>query len=568
METNTKMEKKFDGILEQIKRHPYMIAAFLCFACNWFGYCNEKFIDGFMVYGLCVISMGVIGWILYQSVRQKKIKSWVAIAVLAAVFWMEQVFSERFMQYEKKAFVVLVIGVLSVGLLYAWMVQKMPNRRQEILIASLFAIGFVLRFAYVLETDISVRQNDVGYLGDEEGHLGYIMYLLQNHHLPDFDPTSRWQFYHPPLHHSIGAIWMKFCMSFGLEDYVPYEALQALPLFYSCVIMILSYKILCHLKLKGKARVIPFALISFFPYLIILAGALNNDALSICFIMGAIYCTMVWYRNQTVWNIIKTALCIGLGMMTKLSVGLIAPAVAVVFLYVLIKRRNEWILVIRQYVVFGLICCPLGLWWGIRNYFKFGVPFNYIARNPEGMAWQYIGDIPLLKRFCDFNLAQIESPFMQWGDNSYLEYNPTIGMLKSALFGECAFSGKMIEQLCKIVLWVGAVLAVVFFVCFLIAVFEKKSFRVEKGFLALGYLTILGNFYTFCINFPYTCTMNFRYIVPCMLIAAYGTGVWIQKRETKAGTVSKVLITALEGLVILFAVIVLLIYGCMIYTQQ
>ena len=60
----------------------------------------------------------------------------------------------------------------------------------------------------------------------------------------------------------------------------------------------------------------------------------------------------------------------GLGMITKLTVGLLAPAMAAVFLTVLIKKRAEWKKLIPQFIVFGVICVPIGLSWTIRNAVK------------------------------------------------------------------------------------------------------------------------------------------------------------------------------------------------------
>lgn len=46
------------------------------------------------------------------------------------------------------------------------------------------------------------------------GHAGYIRYLYDNGHLPDFDPLSRSQHYQPPLHHALCALWMRLNTAF------------------------------------------------------------------------------------------------------------------------------------------------------------------------------------------------------------------------------------------------------------------------------------------------------------------------------------------------------------------
>lgn len=124
---------------------------------------------------------------------------------------------------------------------------------------------------------------------------------------------------------------------FGIATEASYEGLQYLTLFYSSVSMYLSYRIMQELKLRRMGLIIAFAIVAFHPTFIILSGSVNNDILSLTFMFGAILNTIVWYREQTLKNIMKIALCVGLGMFTKLSVWMVAPAIAIVFLIVLIK---------------------------------------------------------------------------------------------------------------------------------------------------------------------------------------------------------------------------------------
>jgi len=70
--------------------------------------------------------------------------------------------------------------------------------------------------------------------GDADNHAGYITYLLQHHQLPDFDPRGHWQFYHPPLHHMISALWLWLSEHvFGISNAAAQESLQTLSLFYA-----------------------------------------------------------------------------------------------------------------------------------------------------------------------------------------------------------------------------------------------------------------------------------------------------------------------------------------------
>ena len=60
-------------------------------------------------------------------------------------------------------------------------------------------------------------------------------------------------------------------------------------------------------KLRRMGLIIAFAIVAFHPTFIILSGSVNNDILSLTFMFGAILNTIVWYREQTLKNIMKIA---------------------------------------------------------------------------------------------------------------------------------------------------------------------------------------------------------------------------------------------------------------------
>ena len=187
-------------------------------------------------------------------------------------------------------------------------------------------------------------------------------------------PREIWQFYQPPLHHIIAGLWLRFLNLFGFEFIRLAEGVQVLTLFYSCSCTIIFWRILGELKVKGSAKLVAFLIMAFNPSFVIFSGSINNDILSITFMLAAMLYTIRWYNNRSFKNIICLAFTIGLSMMSKLSGALIAPAVAVVFLYCLVKHfKAEYKKLLPQFFVFGLICIPLGLWWSIRNFILFKI---------------------------------------------------------------------------------------------------------------------------------------------------------------------------------------------------
>ena len=72
---------------------------------------------------------------------------------------------------------------------------------------------------------------------ENSGHLGYIQHLYQNITLPDVDPTTVYQFHHPPLHHYTCVLCMKIVSLFTDNLDVIEEAIQVVPFVCSLVIL-------------------------------------------------------------------------------------------------------------------------------------------------------------------------------------------------------------------------------------------------------------------------------------------------------------------------------------------
>lgn len=392
----------------------------------------------------------------------------------------------------------------------------------------------VLKLIYISYTPLDVRQHDVGeFTSGGSGHLGYIEYLYSSLNLPDFDPREKWQFYHPPLHHIICALWLRVLNLFGIGTESGVNTLQYLTLTYSVILSFFAYRIFKRLGLKSKGLVCATALVAFHPTLIILSGSVNNDMLSSLFAVMAIFYTIKWAQDMKMSDIIKTALCIGLGMFTKLSVGLIAPAVAAVFLVVFIKNIKSFKKLIPQFAVFAVICCPIGLFWSIRNYIKFGMPLNYVPMISKD-SYQFL-DVPAATRLTDWSLYQFASPFTQWGpsrDNgAYLEFNPFVALLKNSMFDEeTLFSGNItLQSFCVALFFVNIIIIAFSLISMVIQLVKNKELKLElKLLLTLAFAVIFGNYIVFCINYPHICTQNTRYCVPLIAVGAAFVGMYIE----------------------------------------
>ena len=138
------------------------------------------------------------------------------VLVLTAFFWGLGGISFLMLEGAKKpALVLLNLGLPLVAVLGAyWLCRRMLTTRRAVLL--LMAAGFLLRLAYVLTFSIYQKQHDAGSLESMDGHIGYIATLAFHGALPDIDVRTVYQFYHPPCHHIIAALWVRLQVLLGV----------------------------------------------------------------------------------------------------------------------------------------------------------------------------------------------------------------------------------------------------------------------------------------------------------------------------------------------------------------
>lgn len=431
--------------------------------------------------------------------------------------------------------------------------------------------GFLFQFIFVTVTGYLVCTHDMGTFPGFDtdyisaGHLGYIGYLFNYGHLPDFNPMSVWGFYHPPLHFIVSAIWLKLNVMLGFSEAMCLENLQLLMFLYSMLSVCVLYSILKELGFSDGRKRMWILFISFFPFFFYNSGSLTNDTLSILLALVAVLYTIKWYHNQTFKNIIILAFAIGLGMMTKLTVGLLAPATAFVFLVVLWRRRLEWKQMFAQFITFGVICVPLGLWWSIRNVVMYDMPIGYVQEvlaSPQEVGmfapWERI--FPTLNVWI--------KPFMTYNNYTWsIDYGIFSTMIKSALFCDFPFfaATQWEYQLCRVFIFLTLALFIMALVMFVWKVCEHIRYKQWNDtifwFASIAFVVQMFMYITFAFNYPVVCSADFRYIVP---VIAY---ILILSRQGKElpqkGMIvicKKAFCKTAEVLMMLFAVISAFLY--------
>ncbi|MBO4277410.1 MAG: glycosyltransferase family 39 protein [Clostridia bacterium] len=465
---------------------------------------------------------------------------------------------------------------------------------ERALVFLILAAGLVIRFVYAAYTDWNVRQHDVG---DTEGHLAYMLYIMKGEapvesfreggffafHLPDFDVSDgHWQFYHPPLWHFLGAVWMKLLMYLGASFESARESLQVLSLYCSGVILLAAHSLFRRFNLRGGGLYLACMLVAFHPAFIILSGSINNDVLSLALMLVSLVLAIDWYRKPSFGRIIALAFSIGGAMMAKLSAGTVAFAVAFLFLMRLVHAAKKG-RVAAQFGVFGAVCVPAALWWQLRNYISFGVNPLYVPGLSEKSS-QYVGFRSTAERLFglsslfDFGVypARATKYLSATYGFTYYEYCIPMAALKTSLFGEyyigasdpaMAFVAAVLFA-CAVCVSLAAVVCAVYYAVCALRLHKTRGFCAKHGFAAAELAAILifvgtqvVSYVMFCFRFPHFCTMDYRYIALLAVTAALFFGLGFDRLRKSQKPRAKYISYALVAVAVLFSLSALAIYG-------
>ena len=399
----------------------------------------------------------------------------------------------------------------------------------DILILLLFAAGFWIRLCYILYTNVGTRQNDVsdfrdGYTGRIYSHADYMIYIRDHLSLPDFDVTKHGQFYHPPFHHFICAMFLKVYELFLPSGTHNYESLQTLTLLYSAGCQYYMFRTVRHLGIKGKGLVNAALILAAFPTLTLFAGSVNNDILSLMLFSGAFYYGLKWYDDGKTKDIIVSALFTGFGMMTKLSVGLIAFPMGFLFIVRFIKdiREKRGLKSFGQLASFGVFAAPLGLWYSIRNLIKYNTPLGYVLK--LDIKHMDISRFSVKERLFGFYGFPIEDFFTNMGSDGEQDYNIFITQVKTMLFEyeNCRDDMLMTMTGYFLLLMTLALIILAFAgIVYLVITIRKRKAAFEETALVILFVTEIVSTILFSLKFPAICSQDFRYDFPALLTGIY-----------------------------------------------
>ena len=464
-------------------------------------------------------------------------------------------------------------GVAFVGIFLA-LEKKLTARRFAVLV---LVAGLALRIGYMLYTPASARQHDT-FTKNFDGHETYAWTIFSTGKLPS---SNAYQFYHPPLNALLQAGFMHFMeglsnslsrlLPFGeyfpekflagcpeyieAERYFLYSSCQILSVLYSFVACVTMLKILRLFDIRGKGAMLISAFVTLYPRNIQFSGMLNNDGVSYMFAILALYFALKWWkRDKGFGNILACGLCVGLGMMSKLSSATVCLPIAGIFVWEFVgsvKKNGEALSLQKlfaEYGVFLLVCAPLGLWFQVYAKLRFDQPFGFVFSNLNSKL--YTGDHSFFSRFfIAFDWKEYFGSL--WCRPFEGNYNLFNYALRSSIFGEFSYwQGEGFAVAATVLAFLSAFLLFAALIRALYLIFRydrkdelrrrerKKSARDVFFTFLLVQSQALSEIY-FYISMPYGCTMDFRYIMP--MILGMGLTLWlVERRLTREGDVLSV----------------------------
>lgn len=445
----------------------------------------------------------------------------------AATTFMQAVPAFVSLSHESKSGVYVIILFIYATICYFLLRYKKLSTDDKIFL--LVTGGVIIRSFYAVFTGVTDRQHDEGYfsgLSDDlinPGHLGYVEYLCKFGHLPDFSPYKLFSYYHPPLHHIIACLYIDLQLLFGVYERYAFENIQALTVLYSCLCLPVSYGIFKKVKCSDTCMVLAMAFITFHPGMIFMSASVNNDMLCTLLTFTCFYFGLTWMENKTLPNLLKIALSLGFGMITKLNCAVMAFPLAAIFLMHFIsecKEKRMW-KAIREFAIFGVVTAGIGLSYVIRNLLFYDTNPGVPVLTEESV--QYIGDLGIWDIYGLTPPLEFGYPFHTINGDQIC--NIWQILFRTSLFDEVRPDlSDVLLMGCRISLILAMLLGAIFFVVIIVMqIREIRAGHKELGvYLLTGYLLVVVTFILFVVKYPYTCSANFRYVVISILYTGIG----------------------------------------------
>lgn len=164
------------------------------------------------------------------------------------------------------------------------------------------------------------------------------------------------------------------------------------------------------------------------------------------------------------------------------------------------------------FCIFGIVSLPIGLWYQVRNRILFNQSFGYILRQASVIRESAFERTLLIPK--DEFLSTYCSPLE--------DHNIILYIIKSSVFGEYTFDNVNIV-LAHLLRFINFILiGISIFAVFFDHGMNKSRRNPIVDWIVLSvWIFHIYSYFLFCFNYPSTCSMDFRYIVPTIFCGIY-----------------------------------------------
>ena len=380
-------------------------------------------------------------------------------------------------------FVLLGLLVFSVG-------ARFKLDRKLIL---LFFIGLLLRVGYGQETFYDQRGHDVG------GHVHYMRIVAEQNRIPSANEC--WTCYHPPVYYVLSAgVWK---MS-NLLECSPQNAVKWFDFLISLVA--LGFGLACLKSLLSGAPLVAAALLwSVWPSFILASPRLGNDILFYAMHAVALWGCLKYIRSSSGKYFIVAVLAAFIAYWTKSTAIVTFGLLGVTALVQLLSRNpRKWSRVEKVaaglFVVASIAVACVALSHDVVGNAS-GNDNTVLIRNNPG-------------NFLFFDLRTfLTQPYTDpWHDELGRQFFWNY-LAKTSLFGEF----KLLETAKG--LWLASIISACFVALLGFGLRGLWKTRWDKAHILMGVQALLffAAMVALRLKYPFSCSNDFRYIVPVLL---------------------------------------------------
>lgn len=397
------------------------------------------------------------------------------------------------------------------------LIEKIKNNSTSVII---YLLGVLARFVVMINSNPLINQHDVE---GKYNWMDYAIHIFNNWALPN---SNKYEYSQPPINPSLQAIVMKIFSPFIKYSKINYKHLygstRILSFIFSCITLFIIYKILEEFEIKKRMKNFVFVIMALYPGIVFMTTQYSNDNIAYMFFYLSLFFSIRWAKDKKLSTIILLALSIGIGMLTKISVGLIAFITGPMMLAVLIKAKDKKNIFI-QLIIFAMIVFPIGLSYSIRNYVLFGQQIGSIYEVGMGSTVDLkMYNYTIVDRFLSFPISRvIEKTNGIYHDFS--EYNVWIDLIKTSTYDEFNFGNGSIKYFLTILYFANIIFYFVGFISVIITTIDVIKMFMNKTSFDNPYLNFkticlmlfvlaLFAYISFNVRYPYTCNSNYRYI--------------------------------------------------------